>query len=410
MPDFALLGVRILVLNAGSSSLKYAVYVVTATGVQRDASGQFDFDTASGGAKRWKHDGHELTCAGITRRSAPAAILKLVEPIDACVHRIVMGGVKYNVPFLITPEAMKELEALVPLAPLHQPANLDGVRDVERALAEAGRAPVPQIGSPDTGKHRTIPAIRTRLPVADEWAQRGVRRYGFHGHSIAYIARWLAEHAPELRRVVVAHLGNGSSITALLDGESIDTSMGLTPLDGCIMGSRPGNLDPGVVLFMLDRLMHNEAYWHAKPRELYAALSQALNRESGLKALAGDADMVKLLERVALAEKEAIDVLAMWAESVAKNIATMAVSLGGVDALVITAGIGERGVRPRLEVVRRLGFLGFCIDKQRNENPGPTGRVESFGKPIFVVPTDEELIMAEAAVEVLASTATRTAA
>ncbi len=366
---------NVLVINAGSSSLKYAEYLFENGVLTFILKGQFDFNRA-GAATEWEHNKEACSIAGITRNNAVEHIFHLIGKPDAVVHRIVMGGDTYTTPFKIDGKALCMLESLIPLAPLHQPHNLELVKTIRRLYPD-----ILQIGSPDTGFHSTIPAKRRRLPVAERWYDAGAKRWGFHGHSVASIADQLKVLAPNARRAVIAHLGSGASTTALRDGVSVDTSMSLSPLCGNLMGTRPGDLDPGVVLFMIQKIMREHPETTA--RALYTQLEHTLYKESGLLGISGmSADMRDLLPSTDLRTQAAVET---FCESAAKQIAMMAVSMGGMDTLVFTAGIGENSPPIREQIIARLAFLGAFT--------------------VLVIQTNEELVMAQAALPFLGAKA-----
>jgi acetate kinase len=389
----------ILVINAGSSSIKYAAFRSDdAPEPIQLGKGQIEgLGTAPRfvgldqhgrviGEKQWG-EGETLDHA--------AGIRFLIEWLDkneddirivAAGHRVVHGGLKYSGPVRIDADVLDHLRRFEPLAPLHQPHNLAAIR----ALAAEFPA-LPQVACFDTAFHRTQPAVAQIFALPREMTERGVRRYGFHGISYEYIARRLPEVVPGADRVVVAHLGNGASMCALKGGHSVESSMGFTALDGLPMGTRTGALDPGAVLFFLQVLG-----WDA------ARIERLLYRESGLLGVSGvSSDMRALLASESDSAREAVQ---LFCYAIAKQIGALAAVLGGIDALVFTAGIGEHAAPIRAEVCRRTEWLGVQLDASANEGHGP--RISTADSPVsaWVIPTDEEKMIAIHTRSVLQST------
>ncbi|GAB3553220.1 acetate kinase [Arthrobacter tumbae] len=372
----------ILVINSGSSSLKYQVR--DSVSGERLANGLIERigDTANGGPKD-----HTEALDRVTEELDATLQGK---SIDAVGHRVVHGGERFSEPVLITNEIIRAIDRLNPLAPLHNPANVQGLR----AIAE--RWPdMPQVAVFDTAFHRTLPEHAWRYAVPDELYKKfGIRRYGFHGTSFEYVTR----HAAALLGMpaeeftgIIAHLGNGASITAVQNGHSIDTSMGFTPLEGLVMGTRSGDIDPSILLFL-----SREGYTEKD-------LDQLLNRESGLKGLTGHNDMRSIEESGDAAGTMALDIASY---RLAKYIGGYHVAVGGAQALVFTAGIGENSWRFRERVVNRLGALGVFVDDAENQKQGGSPReisTEESAFPVLVVPTDEEAAIAEATAAVVGS-------
>lgn len=384
-------GGDILTVNMGSSSLKLSLWDGGLAEIVRgevERIGEAPRLTLSDGRGRdWGEAGGTRSPEDIL-----AEVLTLLEDgrggadhLAAVGHRIVHGGRDFDAPVLVDDDALEALERLSPLAPLHQPHGIAGIRAC-RAL----RPDLPQVAAFDTAFHRTMPPEASRFAVPRELEEAGLRRYGFHGLSFAYVARRLAETAPGLRRVVVAHLGSGASLCALLDGRSIDTTMGFTPLDGLVMGTRPGLLDPGAVT------------WLMRERGLdAAAIDDLLYGRSGLLGLSGGlaSDMRTLL---ASDDPLAAEAIAVFVHRAAREIAALAASLGGLDGLVFTAGIGEHSPVVRARIVERCRWLGAELDAVANERDG----AETISAPrsvvtVLVVPTDEEHEIAVAARSVL---------
>ena len=375
----------VLVINSGSSSLKYQVR-----------------DTESG----------ELLTKGIIDRIGEAAMpdhgtaleelsRRLPEAlggrdVDAVGHRVVHGGERFSEPVLIDNEIVRAIERLSPLAPLHNPASARGIRAVHEKWPKT-----PQVAVFDTAFHRTLPEEAWRYALPNSlYRKYGIRRYGFHGTSYGYVAPAAASFLginPHEFNAVIAHLGNGASVAAIKDGRSIDTSMGFTPLEGLVMGTRSGDVDPSILVFLL--------------REGYDAntLDNLLNRESGLLALGGASDMRTLTEAAASGDEAASMALDVAAYRLAKYIGAYHVAVGGAQAVVFTAGIGENGWEFRDLTVNRLGALGISLDPVANRRRGSEARLISTADsmiPVLVVPTDEEEAIAEATAEVVTRSST----
>ncbi|MHA7209370.1 acetate/propionate family kinase [Arthrobacter sp. MDT1-65] len=366
----------ILVINSGSSSLKYQVREgddVLAEGLVERIG---EADVPDHAAALDRVDGEVAAALGDRR-------------IDAVGHRVVHGGERFSEPVLIDNEITRAIERLNPLAPLHNPAAVTGIR----ALTEKWPS-MPQVAVFDTAFHRTLPEHAWRYAVPDELYRRfGIRRYGFHGTSHAWVARGAADLlGSDTFTGVIAHLGNGASVTAVRDGESIDTSMGFTPLEGLVMGTRSGDIDPSILLFLL--------------REGYSEqdLDTLLNRSSGLKGLAGTNDMRSVTEAADRGEDRARTAIEVASYRLAKYVGGYHVAVGGAQALVFTAGIGENAAAFRSAVVAKLGALGLDLDEEKNAERSKEARVissEGSAFPVLVVPTDEEAAIAEATAAVV---------
>ncbi|GAB2691038.1 acetate/propionate family kinase [Thalassiella azotivora] len=315
---------RVLTVNAGSSSLKLRVLREDGSAAPGFADeGTFeDLDGALG--------------AG---------------PFDAVGHRVVHGGPHVSAPTVVDAEVLSALERLTPLAPLHQPTAVRAVRAV------ADRLPgVPQVVCPDTAFHRDLPPEVATPAVPVEWRERwDLRRYGFHGLSVRWAVRRVGELVPDARRVVVAHLGSGASLTAVRDGRSVDTTMGFTPLEGLVMATRSGTLDPGLLL------------WLVQQGEAPHDLVHALETRSGLAALAGTKDMREVLARREAGDADAALGLDAWVWSLTRHLGGLVAVLGGLDVLVLTGGIGERSPVVRAAAADALGFAGVRLDVTAND-------------------------------------------
>ena len=386
------MGRSILTLNAGSSSIRFALF----------ALGEDEPEPAQTVAGRIEGIG---TAPHLIARGAGGAILterhwaegaalaheaflgELLDWIDHHLdgaellgvgHRVVHGGAHFSAPARITPSLLRALEALCPLAPLHQPHNLAAIRAV--AAARPGLA---QVACFDTGFHHGRPAVATRFGLPRALEAEGVRRYGFHGLSYDYIARRLADQDPALAggRVIAAHLGNGASLCAMRAGRSIDTTMGFTALDGLVMGTRCGAIDPGVLLYLLQQKGMGAG-----------ALAHLLYEQSGLLGVSGlSSDMRVLLESD---DPRAADAIELFTYRVARETGALAASLGGLDGFVFTAGIGENAPEIRARVCAWLGWLGVRIDAEANRAGLPLISTADSAVKLMVIPTDEERMIA----------------
>ena len=375
----------ILALNAGSSSLKFAVF----------ASGDANQRILSGALARIATSDGTLTVHGtppeVRRVDLPdhaAAWRVLTETLEARLdvrtlaavgHRIVHGGATYAGPVRITSDVEATLRSLIPLAPEHLPQALDAIDAVRRWSPDLA-----QIACFDTAFHRRMPRVAQLWGLTRALTDRGVIRYGFHGLSYEYVV----SAVPLGRRAVVAHLGNGASVAAILDGQSIDTSMGMTPTGGLVMGTRSGDLDPGVVLYL-----QNEGGWSV------AAVSRLVNHEAGLLGLSGiTSDMQELLASSDSHAREAVDV---FCYHVKKTIGAYVAVLGGLDTLVFTGGIGEHAAPVRQRIAEGLDSFGVRLDAARNAANADV--ISDSGAPVTVrvVATDEELMIAKHVTDVL---------
>jgi acetate kinase len=380
----------ILVLNAGSSSLKFEVFAITAgSALERMFEGQLSGIAtrprlAAAGADgeplvEQRFEPGEVPDVEAAQERLTAWMRQRMTSLPLAVgHRVVHGGTRFREPLLVDVAVLTELEKFSPLAPLHQPANLAPIRALLRR-----RPDLPQIACFDTGFHRGHPELADRFALPEEFYQQGVRRYGFHGLSYEYIAGRLTEIDSGLAagRVVVAHLGSGCSMCALVNGKSIESTMGFTALDGLPMGTRPGQLDAGVVL------------WLMRERGMGAdAIERLLYHECGLKGLSGISnDMRDLLASDAPSAALAID---FFTYRVGQLAAALAAAMGGIDGFVFTAGIGENSAPIRARVAARLAWLGAELDPAANEAGRMVVSTEASRLRLLVVPTDEELMIA----------------
>ncbi|MGA7203397.1 MAG: acetate kinase [Specibacter sp.] len=373
---------RVLVINSGSSSLKYQVRDTVTQAVE--ANGQIERIGEGTGGPADHGEAMELVAATLEGELAG-------KPLDAVGHRVVHGGERFGEPVLVNNEITRSIERLNPLAPLHNPANVLGIRAITAKWPE-----LPQVAVFDTAFHRSLPEHAWRYAVPDSlYRQYGIRRYGFHGTSHQFVTGRAAELLGiplEQFNAVVAHLGNGVSLTAIQGGASVDTSMGFTPLEGLVMGTRSGDLDPSILVYLQRQGLSADD------------IDTMLNRESGLKALAGDNDMRAIVDAAEAGEARAQTALAVASYRLAKYIGGYHVAVGGAQALVFTAGIGENSSAFRALVVDRLGALGIKLDAGANLERSAAPRVISAPDsaiPVLVVPTDEERAIAEATAAVV---------
>jgi acetate kinase len=380
----------VLVINSGSSSLKYQVRDVAEGSVLTE--GLIERIGVSNGGQG---DGEVVGPADHAEalEQVDAAIHQVLgdRQLDAVGHRVVHGGERFGEPVLIDNEITRAIERLNPLAPLHNPANVLGIRAITRKWPD-----MPQVAVFDTAFHRSLPEHAWRYAVPDElYTNHGIRRYGFHGTSHEYVtnqAAALLDIPVDEFDGVIAHLGNGASVTAIRGGKSVDTSMGFTPLEGLVMGTRSGDLDPSILVFLA------RTGWNAED------VDSMLNRESGLKALAGNNDMRSVVEAAESGNARAAMALAVTSYRLAKYIGGYHVAVGGAKALVFTAGIGENSHQFRSLVGERLGALGIELDAGLNSRRSREPRVistEASAIPVLVVPTDEERAIAEATAAVV---------
>jgi acetate kinase len=396
---------KILVLNCGSSSIKYKL---------------FDME-----------DGHEMAQGGIEKIGLPGSFLKLtleddkketiykdipehktgiefildiitsekygciksLKEINAVGHRVVHGGEKFNQSVLITQEVINKIKDCIDLAPLHNPSNLVGIESVEKIMPG-----VPQVGVFDTAFHQSMPpkAYMYGLPY-DYYTKYGIRRYGFHGTSHRYVSRRACEilGVPyEHQRIITAHIGNGASITAIKNGKSIDTSMGMTPVDGLLMGTRSGEIDAGVLTFI------------SQKENLRASeVSDLLNKRSGVLGVSGvSSDMRELEAAIKSGNERAILAMEMYNYRIKKYVGSYAAALGGLDILVFTGGVGENQWATRSAVCENMKFLGIKLDESKNIGMRGKEMVISAHDSkvtVIVVPTDEELMIARDTLAIL---------
>ncbi len=378
----------IFVINAGSSSIKFAVY---ATGEGRVVEAVFEGEISSIGhlpqLKVRSAIGETLAKRSATVADHDRAVAEIFDWIaghlgsemtfDGVGHRVVHGGERYSSPVLIDDEVLERLGELIPLAPLHQPHNVAAIQAV-RTTAPRLR----QVACFDTAFHQSQPAIARALALPPEFAAKGLRRYGFHGLSYEYVASKLWQKGEAEGKTVIAHLGNGASLCAIEDGSSVATTMGFSTLDGLIMGTRPGTLDPGVILYLLQH--------EGMTAEEIATL---LYKRSGLLGVSGiSSDMRTLLESDAPAARQAID---LFIYRIGREIGSLAAALGGLDRIVFTGGIGENAPEIRKRVSLMAAWLGVDLDEEANLRGDARISTAESATSLWIVPTDENLMIAQ---------------
>jgi acetate kinase len=379
---------KVLVLNCGSSSIKYQLHdSATYTALAEGLVSRIGEDPAIPDHGR----GLELILESLL--DPAAGVMSALSEVSAVGHRTVHGGSFFTAPALITPEIIEKMEEYAPLAPLHNPPILLGIREALRVLPG-----IPQVAVFDTAFHTTIPAKAHvyALPYRF-YADHGVRRYGFHGISFQYVSRRmdaLLDGRLKGGKVIIAHLGNGASIAAVHGGKSVDTSMGLTPLEGLVMGTRAGDVDPGAILYMMRALGLSES-----------DVDRILNKESGLLGVSGIGnDMRDVLAAADAGNERCRLAIELYAYRLKKYVGAYAAAMGGLDALVFTAGIGENSPEIRAAVCEGLGFLGIELDAAVNS--ATRGVEREIGVPgaqvrVWVVPTDESRLIAEETIAVV---------
>ena len=396
---------KILVLNCGSSSIKYALYnmdtkeVMTSGGAERvGLDGAFvKVKLANGEKKQIMHDIPEHT-EGVKfifslLTDPEIGVIKNLKEIDAVGHRMVHGGEKFNKSVLLTDEVLKVFEECSDLAPLHNPANLKGVKAVSELMPG-----LPQVGVFDTAFHQTMPDYAYMYAVPYELYEKyGIRRYGFHGTSHRYVAKRVCDFLgvkPEDKKIITCHIGNGASIAAVDGGKCVDTSMGLTPLEGVMMGTRSGDIDGGAVAFLQKKLGLDAD-----------GISDLLNKKSGVLGITElSSDMREVEAACEKGEPKAVLAMNMYNYRIKKYIGAYAAAMGGVDIIVFTAGVGENQWSTRQESCEGLEFLGVKIDKELNKGLRGVEKIISTADSkvtVCIIPTDEELMIATDTMELL---------
>ena len=395
---------KVLVLNCGSSSIKYKLFdmdhkaVIAQGGIEKiGLSDSFLKLTLPNGEKKILEKNIPEHTVGVefilnTLVSPEYGAIKSLDEINAVGHRMVHGGEKFSESVLLTKEVLDAFTACNDLAPLHNPANLKGVRAIEAILPN-----VPQIGVFDTAFHQTMPDYAYMYAVPYELYEKyGVRRYGFHGTSHRYVSKRVCEFLgiqPEGTKIITCHIGNGGSISAIKDGKCVDTSMGLTPLEGLMMGTRSGDIDGGAVTFIMEK-EHLDA----------AGVSSLLNKKSGVLGIFGkSSDMRDLENAVAAGDPKAVLAENMYFYRIKKYIGAYAAAMGGVDVIVFTGGVGENQASARWGACSGLEFMGVKLDAEKNKVRGEEAVISTDDSKVkvVVIPTDEELMIASDTMAIL---------
>ncbi len=395
---------KVLVLNCGSSSIKYKLFdmdhkaVIAQGGIEKiGLPDSFLKLTLPNGEKKILEKNIPEHTVGVefilnTLVSPEYGAIKSLDEINAVGHRMVHGGEKFSESVLLTKEVLDAFTACNDLAPLHNPANLKGVRAIEAILPN-----VPQIGVFDTAFHQTMPDYAYMYAVPYELYEKyGVRRYGFHGTSHRYVSKRVCEFLgiqPEGTKIITCHIGNGGSISAIKDGKCVDTSMGLTPLEGLMMGTRSGDIDGGAVTFIMEK-EHLDA----------AGVSSLLNKKSGVLGIFGkSSDMRDLENAVAAGDPKAVLAENMYFYRIKKYIGAYAATLGGVDVIVFTGGVGENQASARWGACSGLEFMGVKLDAEKNKVRGEEAVISTDDSKVkvVVIPTDEELMIASDTMAIL---------
>lgn len=389
---------KILVLNCGSSSIKYALYnmddksVMTSGGAERVGLDEafVKVKMPDGTKKKVMHDIPEHT-EGVKfifslLTDPEIGVIKSLDEIDAVGHRMVHGGEKFNKSVVLNDEVLKTFEACIDLAPLHNPANLKGVKAVSELMPG-----LPQVGVFDTAFHQTMPAHSYLYAIPyDLYEKYGVRRYGFHGTSHRYVSQRVCEFLGvdyNTKRIITCHIGNGGSVAAVENGKCVDTSMGLTPLEGLMMGTRSGDIDGGAITFLEKKLGLDAD-----------GMSNLLNKKSGVLGITGiSSDMREIDDAIAAGNERAKLALDMYNYRIKKYVGAYAAAMGGCDIIVFTAGVGENQSEMREAVCENMEYMGVKIDKEKNN--GIRGVEAVISAPdskvtVCVIPTDEELMIA----------------
>lgn len=388
---------KILVLNCGSSSIKYALYdmddqsVITSGGIEKIGLPDSFLKLKYNGKKVQLDRPIAEHTAGVqfifeVLTTGEYAVLKSLDELDAVGHRMVHGGERFNQSVLLTPEVMEAFAACNDLAPLHNPANIKGVNAVSALLPN-----IPQVGVFDTAFHQTMPdyAFMYALPY-ELYSKYGVRRYGFHGTSHRYVSQRVCEFLgvkPEGKRIITCHIGNGASIAAVKDGKCVDTSMGLTPLEGLIMGTRSGDIDAGAVTFLMDKFNLDTK-----------GISNLLNKQSGLAGVSElSSDFRDILAGIASGNDKARLAKEMYTYRIKKYIGEYAAAMGGVDIILFTGGAGENQWEVREGATAGLEFMGVKLDEAKNKACRAQEAILSADDSkvtVCCIPTDEELMIA----------------
>lgn len=389
---------KILVLNSGSSSLKYQLFNVDGDNFEVLAKGVADrigihgsFVTLKIGDNKQTKDIELPThteAIGEVLNILLGGPLKSMDELNAVGHRVVHGGEIFKTSAVVTEQIIEEIEQLSELAPLHNPASAAGIRAVKKFLPE-----IPQVVVFDTAFHQTMKkeAFLYALP-REQYTQHKIRRYGFHGTSHAYVAQKASEMLGRPGKIITCHLGNGASITAIENGKCVDTSMGFTPLAGVVMGTRCGDIDPYIPLYIMKT-----------QNKTIDEVNTLMNKQSGMLGLCGFSDNRDVETRYLAGEPDAVDAMDIYIHTLLRFIGGYIAVLGGVDAIVFTAGVGENGSVVRKLVVDRLAYLGIKLNEENNNKRGQTIEISTTDSKVkvFVIPTDEELMIAKDTIKLI---------
>lgn len=366
---------KILVMNGGSSTFKFALF---------DAENRFPFSTEP----IWKKNIEFKKTSKSRQMAIKKALLEVPDDVTCVGHRIVHGGVHFQKPTLITPSVKKAVGKLSHLAPLHNPINLEGIEIAETIFPKAK-----QIGIFDTAFHATMPEVAWTYPGPWKWREEGIRRYGFHGishHYCTQAVQHLMRSTP--KKLITCHLGNGSSCAALLKGKVIDTTMGFTPMEGLMMGTRSGSIDPGILIYLL-----------REQKLSVEALDDLLNKQSGLLGIGGTFDMREILARVKKKDPRALLAFNLYVYRLKLAIGSLAAALDGLNVLCFTGGIGENASEVRLKAAEGLKYLGVKIDRKKNLHCASDGEISSKDSAVkvFVIHVREDWMIAKQCLETM---------
>jgi acetate kinase len=376
----------VLVLNAGSSSIKFAIYDIDKSRQPvTSVRGMLEV-TKSPGLVAMSPDGKLRVDRPLRAEGVATGIEALLDWFEeefgarqliACGHRIVHGGTVFYDPVPLTPQVVDGIESLTPLAPLHQPRSIAPIHAMTKL-----RPQLPQVGCFDTAFHRTIKPPASRFALPRSYEERGIRRFGFHGLSYEYIAACLRREGKADRRTVVAHLGNGASLCAMQNGRSVDTTMGFSALDGLVMGTRCGTIDPGVLLYLLE----HDGMTPPQLRDL-------LYQRSGLLGVSGLSSDMRDLE--ASGDAQSREAIELFVFRVARDVAALASTMAGLESLIFTAGIGEHSSAVRKAICERLSWMGIVLDEEANSHHAAVLNATASSVDVRIISADEEIVVAQ---------------
>ena len=390
---------KILIINAGSSSLKYQLIdmqdesVIAKGLVERIGIEGSNLSHKYGDGKKFelttplKDHTEAMNIVLDALQDAEHGVIKSLDEIGAVGHRVLHGGEKFTASCLIDDACIAAIEENIPLGPLHNPANLMGIRACQKVLPN-----VPQVAVFDTAFHQTMPPKAFRYALPNKYyTELHMRKYGFHGTSHRFISSRATEILGENKKVIVCHLGNGSSLSACVNGKCVDTTMGITPLDGLVMGTRCGTLDPACVEFIANT-----------ENKTVSEVLNMMNKQSGLQGLTGSSDMRDVTARYDAGDPDAKLAIEMWTYTIQKYIGSYVAAMNGCDAIIFTAGIGENHVRARKWVCEGLSYFGIEIDDERNAHVDGETKIstDSSRIQVWVIPTNEELAIARDTLEI----------